>query len=89
MIRFRKRPIEVTAVQWTGSNLAEMNEFTGGLFLVITSVTDFTAQVYDVLHGTWVDLKTGHWVVKGVRGEFYPIDGDVLAETYERVQEGK
>jgi hypothetical protein len=83
--RFRKRPVEVEAIQWTGDNLAEVQEFTGGLFRTIVSVTDFTAQVHDKLHDTWVDLKTGQWVIRGVLGEFYPIDERVLADTYERV----
>jgi hypothetical protein len=35
------------------------------------------------LHTTWVGVKTGQWIVRGVKGEFYPIAEDVLAETYE------
>ena len=85
---FRKKPVEVTAVQWRGDNLEEMREFTGGRFRTIVSVTDFTAQVYDELHDTWVDMKTGQWVIRGVRREFYPIDEAVLADTYERVPAG-
>lgn len=84
--RYRKKPVEIEAVEWTGDNEAELIDFTGGQFHRITSVTNFTAQVYDVLHDTWVDMKTGHHVIKGVRGEFYPIDPAVLAETYERVE---
>lgn len=83
--RFRKKPVEVAAVQWRGDNFNELVEFTGGRFRTIASVTDFTAQVYDVLHETWVDMKTGQWVIQGVKHEFYPIDESVLADTYERV----
>jgi hypothetical protein len=41
--------------------------------------------VFDVLHESWVGVKTGQWVIRGVAGEFYPIDEAVLAETYEPV----
>jgi hypothetical protein len=41
--------------------------------------------VYDELHSTWVGMYTGQWIIKGVKGEFYPINEEVLAETYEPV----
>lgn len=88
--QFRKRPVVVSAVQWTGDNEAEVRAFTGST--VFRSCTDetshdpqVTAHVYDVLHSTWVGVKTGQWVLRGVAGEFYPIDEAVLAETYEPV----
>ncbi|MET8081836.1 hypothetical protein [Streptomyces sp. NPDC005303] len=85
--RYRKRPIEVDTVQWTGDNLNELINFTGGDFLLTTpgefDDTAITAKVYDSLHDTWVGVKTGQRIVQGVKGETYPIDLDVLAETYE------
>lgn len=88
---FRKKPIVVHAVQWTGANWVEMHEFTGGLFGDVApgdhADPSITAQTYDSLHSTWVGLKTGQWVVRG-GGEFYPIDEEVLAETYDRVEAG-
>lgn len=88
--RFRKNPIEVEAMQWTGDNDAELIAFTGGNFQAIDPEDrgddpDATGQVYDKLHSTWVLVYPGQWVVKGVKGEFYPIAEDVLAETYEAV----
>lgn len=50
------------------------------------STRGYTAVVYDDLHGTWVNLKTGQWVIRGVQGEFYPCDADVFAATYEAVE---
>jgi hypothetical protein len=87
---FRKKPVQVEAMQWTGSNEAELVEFTDGRFIAIdpadfTHAEGITARVYDVLHSTWVGLHTGQWVIKGIAGEFYPIAEDVLRETYERV----
>lgn len=89
---FRKKPVTVQAVQWTGDNEDELIAFTGGNFFTIDPEDrgddpDRTAQVYDKLHSTWVGVYTGQWIVKGVKGEFYPIAEDVLAETYERVED--
>lgn len=87
VVRYRKRPIEVDTIQWTGNNIDDLIDFTGGDFLLVAPgegyAPDITAKVYDKLHDTWVGVKTGQHVVHGVQGEFYPIDEAVLAETYE------
>lgn len=79
--KFRKKPIVITALQWTGHNLDEMREFTGGKFGGPTE--DATALVYDELHDTWVGVNLHDWIIRGVKGEFYPCRADVFAETYE------
>lgn len=90
IIIFRKRPIEVQAVQWTGDNEAEVSNFAGLYFAPVDvedrgEDPDITAQVFDQLHSTWVGVKTGQWIIRGVRGEYYPCDDEVMRETYERV----
>lgn len=79
---FRKKPVEVQAMQWTGENSAEAYSFTRGQF---DSEKAGVAQVYDFLHDTWVWLDAGDWIIQGIQGEFYPCKQDIFAETYERV----
>jgi hypothetical protein len=94
MPRFRKKPVEVEAVQWTGDNADEIKAFVGVRdngecrFLTPDEITGAwtEAHVYDELHDTWVTVYTGQWVIKGVKGEFYPCAEDVFAETYEPVE---
>ena len=93
--RWRKRPVTVEAVQWTGGNEAEVTEFAradahGSHFDVLDDEDrencddpQATAQVYDKLHSTWVLVYDGQWIIKGVKGEFYPCAADVFTETYE------
>ena len=84
--RYRKLPVEIEAEQWTGRNEPVLHQFTGGLFRKVhDSDAGITAEVFDTLHSTWVGVKTWQHIIKGVKGEFYPIDQAVLAETYERV----
>ena len=88
--RYRKKPIEVDTIQWTGGNEAELVEFTRHQFEAVPAEDraenpDITAQVFDELHSTWVGVYTGHHIVRGVKGEYYPIDPEVLAETYEPI----
>lgn len=91
---YRKRPVAVQAVQWTGDNAECVQRLAGDLFqplLASMSVngTEFTARVYDALRAEWVKVSTGQWIIRGVRGEFYPCDAGVFAEAYERVPGGQ
>lgn len=95
IVRRRKRPVEVDTIQWTGTNEADVRAFAGAIHFHTVGPddryrvpdADITAEVWDRLHSTWVGVKTGQHVVRGVKGELYPIDEDVLAETYELVEE--
>lgn len=88
--QFRKRPIVIAAIQWTGDNETEIREWCGpsmfgALQPAVHRDPEVTAEVLDTLHATWVGVKTGQWIVRGVKGELYPIAEEVLAETYESV----
>lgn len=91
--RFRKRPIEIYAIQFDGTNHVAISAFAPGCFEAVNPEDrgddpDITAQVWDYLHGTWVGVKDGQWIAQGIRGEFYPIADDVMGETYEAVSNG-
>lgn len=89
--KFRKKPVEITAVRWTGDNEAVVQSLTGRENFTrldpedTADDPDMTAQVFDRLHSTWVGVYTGQWIIKGVKGEFYPCAADVFEETYEPV----
>lgn len=92
--RFRKRPIEIEAIRFDGTNHDTIHAFTGGRFWAIDprdreGDPDILAQVYEVLHSTWVGVKVGDWIARGIRGEFYPIDDAVMADTYEAVDDAR
>lgn len=84
MARYRKKPVEIDAVQWTEDvSMRELIDFTNGLVKLNDVDRDF--HVYDRLHDTWVQFQYGDWIIKGVQGEFYPCRDDVFAATYEAV----
>ncbi|MBB6556182.1 hypothetical protein [Nonomuraea rubra] len=90
MRRFRKKPVEVTAVQWTGSNEAELVAFAGSDFEAVDPEDrgddpEQTAAVRHPVHGTWVEVYDGQWIVRDAKGKFHPVAEDVFAETYEPV----
>lgn len=91
-MRYRKRPIPVSAVQWTGENLDEMTQLAGFNFSTIDPEDreddpEMTGQVLDSLHSTWIPMRTGDWVIRGIKGEFYPCNAEVFAQSYEPMPE--
>lgn len=76
--RYRKKPVEVEAVQWTGENWQEIKDFAG-------SDVAFDGRLYVfTLEGT-LKADIGDYIIKGVKGEFYPCKPDVFEKTYEPV----
>lgn len=94
VVRLREKPVEISGIRWTGDNEDELIAFTCNQFNALddddrefADDPEWTAQVFDETHCTWVGVYTGQWILKGVKGEFYPCAEDVLAETYEVVDQ--
>jgi hypothetical protein len=67
--RYRNRTEMIEAVQWTGDNADQLRAFCGPDFDTIapedrTEDPDETAAVRTHLHGGWLGLKPGDWVLK-------------------------
>lgn len=80
-----KRPVEIQAVQWTGENEDEIKEFVGEK---ATFMTWYTVQKPDLMIHTlegYHRASIGDYVIRGVKGEFYPCKPDIFEETYEEV----
>lgn len=98
MPQFRKKPVEIEAVQWDGT--AE------GATPIIDWIlnSDATATYRcsnpdrcaendgDTLHVIQIHTlegdmtaSIGDWIIKGVAGEFYPCRDDIFRATYEAV----
>ncbi len=45
--------------------------------------SDVVAAIYDYLHETWVGVKVGQYIVRGMKGEFYPVDSEIFEAKYE------
>ena len=76
---YRKKPVIIEAIQFNGENLNEMEAFVpvgrygdDGTFYIVT------------LEGER-HVSVGDYVIKGVKGEFYPCKPDIFMMTYEPV----
>ena len=86
-MKYRKKPVVIEAVQWTGANV---DEVLGGFILARGSARrepSAPQSIYiDTLEGT-MRADKDDWVIRGVKGEFYPCKPDIFAATYEPVEE--
>jgi hypothetical protein len=81
MARYRKKPVEIDAVQWTGENEEELAEFLGQSLL--HWLPDQRIRVGTLEGGH--DASLGDWLIRGVQGEHYPCKPDIFDATYEAV----
>jgi hypothetical protein len=77
MPKFRKRPVVIDAVKWTGSNVDDVRAL--GLESPDVRGTDLLVPT---LEGP-LRAAAGDWLIRGVQGEFYPCKPDIFAATYE------
>lgn len=76
--KYRKKPVEVDAVQWTGCNIKEIADFTEGEM----AINKDNQLCIFTLEGVHLAL-VGDYIIKGVKGEFYPCKPDIFEQTYE------
>ena len=90
-MKFRKKPVVIEAVKWTGENLRDVIRFAG----LHPSAKKWTWKEYeDVVRKDGLKIFTiegplmaavGDWIIKGVKGEFYPCKPDIFEMTYEEI----
>jgi hypothetical protein len=87
MAKFRKRPVVVDAVQWAGDNWAEVYGWVMSWDLQDPGIqrTRDGIVLVSTLEG---DMRAdrGDWIIRGIKGEFYPCKPEIFAATYEAVE---
>lgn len=93
MPKYRKKPVVVEAVRWTGSNLEEIRNFVGSnLIEEWVEFFDIKRTLKEMLVGIAIDtlegtmrVDYGDYIIKGVKGEFYPCKPDIFKQTYDEI----
>jgi hypothetical protein len=81
-MKFRKKPIVIEALQWTGDNAQAIGAFAG------SSTRGFRNEKHGIIISTLegeMTANVGDWIIKGVKGELYPCKPDIFDATYEPV----
>jgi len=79
-MKFRKKPVIIDAMQYDGEVNPEIIKFCPTITIDLEKIEIFIPT----LEGN-MRVSKGDWIIKGVKGEFYPVKPDVFAETYEKV----
>jgi len=86
--RYRRKPTEITAVQWDGTDDAQRRICSMGADFGTPDARTQPAELVAGKSGAQgvVNVPIGHWVAKAADDDFYPIDPEVFAATYEPVE---
>jgi hypothetical protein len=92
--KFRKKPVEIEAMQWHGTAAGATPIIDWVLSNGGTARYHCTHDMgcddgpaghtlaIDTLEGT-MQSRAGDWIIRGVQGEFYPCKPDIFEQTYE------
>jgi hypothetical protein len=85
---YRKKPVEVAAIQYNGFNADEIDAFVGQKLRrsIIDTAPPVIRLVIPTLEGDHI-ASPGDWIIKGVKGEFYPCKPDIFELTYDPVED--
>lgn len=82
---FKKKPVEIEAEQFTGTNQGEIADWMRRRGLGECAVdTGEGMLLLTTLEGT-LEASPGDWIIRGVKGEYYPCKADIFEATYDRV----
>lgn len=93
-MKYRKKPVVIEAVQWTGKNFQEILNF-------VAETEGDNARSMLAFHQNKLHIKTlesgdnmhvldkKDWVIRGIKLEYYGCKPDIFEQTYEKVEEGE
>lgn len=89
-MKFRKKPVVIEAIQWDGLNFGDIVAFCpkvrcGDTLPFEYGRTEPPLLVIPTLEGDHI-AGIGDWIIRGVKGEFYPCKPDIFEMTYESAE---
>ena len=83
MPKFRKKPVVIEAIRWSGDNRKEILDLSDGTFWSSGKPDKISIHT---LEGV-MTANIGDWIIKGANDETYPCQPDIFEKTYESVEE--
>jgi len=86
MAKYRKKPVEIEAMRLTRNFAQQAVDFIGEENLAEYGIGEFDEDACYMSIKTLEGVMTaseGDWIIKGVKGEFYPCKPDIFAMTYD------
>lgn len=84
-VAYRKKPIAITALKWDGTSEC-LGAIVNWMGHEVQNLEDQRLGI-ETLEGV-MEASVGDYIIKGVKGEFYPCKPDIFETTYEEVKGG-
>jgi len=84
MPRFRSKPPEIEAIQWTGSNFTEIETFVGEWGVELEVINSRPVLKLPTMSGIQL-VQTGSWVFKNAFAEFNTQTDELIRATHENL----
>jgi len=87
---YRKKPVVIEAIQYPGFMTDDVKNFIGDSLISESRWGDEGGPIgyfIKTLEGTSYMLEKKDYIIKGVKGEFYPCKPDIFEMTYELVND--
>lgn len=97
ILKATKKPVTIECIKWEGDNLFEVQSFIEGREIKLQTMAELdywerfqmtvkkNGLIVKTLEGQHI-ASVGDYIIKGVKGEFYPCKPDIFLETYDIVE---
>ena len=90
---YKKLPVVIEAIQWLGWNWNAVCDFLPVPDVAVGDVDNLVMRDDDsrmpiIIHTLEGDMRAelNDWIIRGVKGEYYPCKPDIFAMTYEMAE---
>lgn len=87
--RYRKKPVVIEALQFldTAERIEELSYFITNQDVVVSyKCPEDPRLILQTLEGR-LEASVGDYIIRGIKGEYYPCKPDIFSATYEAVEE--
>ncbi len=94
--KYIKKPVQIEAIQLKEDNIIEVFDFLDGVNYKETKSSEELEDFSEaMLEQGYIEIETlegmmkasfGDYIIKGIKGEFYPCKPDIFIATYEEVR---
>lgn len=89
-MKYRKKPVVIEAVRLSRKYFEDAYNFVGPENINHYNNGEFMEDICHIIIGTLegkMIANEGDYIIKGIKGEFYPCLSDIFEMTYEKVQD--
>lgn len=84
-MKFRKKPVVIEAMQFTAETKNQVFNWISCNRVPTWNAAGEPTITIQTLEGD-MTAESGDWIIRGVKGEFYPCKPDIFDATYEAVE---